>query len=771
MKDTRGLKYLEHTWGIREKGLLEEFCVGYVNGTLLEVLPSEGDVIEVLKRMGVLTSRGQETLYHCVTIPLRDLSNAIVGLYGKKIEPKEGASEELFLPSPPRGILNWQAAKRSQSLLLTPTILEGLRLYQEGFRNTMPCYGKKGPIQDHFDLFTRFSVKETYCVHTPNDAGKGWAREVETALTGKGLRVYPVELPEKDVVVYFKRHTPEEFEELLKAANPKSLERSDLISKREEALYEESPVGFRVAYGGRLYEVKGIQRQGTQLKATIKASKHPPSATSPFELSTIDLYSHRSREGFARLLSGLFTEKVELLQEDLQRLLLRVEGFSPVRSSGHAIEPTGEERDEALRFLKSPSLLTEVLQDLETLGYTGEQTNKTVGFLAAVSRKLEEPLSLVIQSRSAAGKSALQEALLSLLPPEDYVKYTRLTDQALFYKEEDSLVHKILALEEARGMGGASYSIRAIQSSGQILVASTAKDSLTGKMKTYEYRVKGPAGVWMTTAQTELDQEMLSRCLTLSIDESQPMTERILKKQREEETLEGLLKKVTREKLLRKHQAAQRLLKPLRVVNPYASHLLFPSESLRARRDQKKYFALIKAVALLHQHQREIKTVAHQGEEISYIEVTLEDIETATRLARPVLERTAEELSPPSRTLLSIIRDKVTKECAHKKIEPREYPFTRRMVREWAGWSDWQVREHLKELVNLEFLRSRQGSWGREYLYELSGEEGPQHGLQLPDIEALRERVRIISSQPQARAPHASSHPLARAPAGRRVTL
>ena len=109
--------------------------------------------------------------------------------------------------------------------------------------------------------------------------------------------------------------------------------------------------------------------------------------------------------------------------------------------------------------MKDPFLLNRVLQDLETIGLTGEKGNRLMGYLAAASRKLEEPLSILIQSRSAAGKSALQDALLALLPPEDYVKYTRLTGQALFYKEEDSLEHKLLAIEEEQGARDASYSM------------------------------------------------------------------------------------------------------------------------------------------------------------------------------------------------------------------------------------------------------------------------------------------------------------------------
>ncbi|CAB1058574.1 DNA primase, phage associated, partial [Olavius sp. associated proteobacterium Delta 1] len=268
-----------------------------------------------------------------------------------------------------------------------------------------------------------------------------------------------MELPDKDVNVFFKRHTPEQFEQLLKKANPKSLEQSDKVRKRVQSLYKQTDHGFIVGYGERQYEIKGIQRGDTQLKATVKVSKDVQ-GNLPFELTTIDLYSSRSRSWFTRLCADLFEAAQELIKEDLGRILTLVEEYKPKEKKATRQELTKTEKQEAFKLLKSKDIFSEILSDLETMGVTGEQTNKLVGYLAAVSRKLDEPLSVLIQSRSAAGKSTLQDAILSLVPEEDYVKYTRITDQALFYKDEDSLVHRILAIEEEMGMGGAAYSIR-----------------------------------------------------------------------------------------------------------------------------------------------------------------------------------------------------------------------------------------------------------------------------------------------------------------------
>jgi DNA primase len=400
-------------------------------------------------------------------------------------------------------------------------------------------------------------------------------------------------------------------------------------------------------------------------------------------------------------------------------------------------------------LLKNPDMFSEILADLETIGVTGEKTNKLVGYLAAVSRKTDEPLSVLIQSRSAAGKSTLQDAVLSLVPDEDYVKYTRITDQALFYKDEDSLVNKILAIEEEVGMGGAAYSIRNIQSSKKITVAATGKDTATGKMKTEEYTVNGPVAVMITTTAAELEGETASRFLFLTIDESEKMTAAIHKMQRQAETLDGLVKKKKSEHIIKKHHTAQRLLKPLAVVNPFTEYLSYPNRSLRTRRDHKKYLGLIRTVAYLHQYQRKIQTVEVEGKPVEYIEVTLDDIEAANRLANEVLGQCLDELAPPSRTLLTGIYNMVKDMVGKRQCPIDEVYFTRRQIREHTGWTDWQVKAHIKQLEELEYLHVRVGARGKEYAYALNykgqGEETGKCYLNLTPVDEIKKLIKAAN--------------------------
>jgi hypothetical protein len=154
----------------------------------------------------------------------------------------------------------------------------------------------------------------------------------------------------------------------------------------------------------------------------------------------------------------------------------------------------------------------------------------------------------------------------------------------------------------------------------------------------------------------------------------------------------------------------------LAVVNPYAPQLAFPATSLRARRDHKKYLNLIKAIAFLHQYQREVKTHQEGAETLAYIEVEPSDVEKANALVGEVLGRTLDEVSAPGRALLGEIR--------RMSGKAPEKHFTRRQIREACGWSDFQVKTHLGELVELEYLYVAEGRKGKEYVYELAGEAG-----------------------------------------------
>ena len=89
---------------------------------------------------------------------------------------------------------------------------------------------------------------------------------------------------------------------------------------------------------------------------------------------------------------------------------------------GLAQRRTRWQQDTKAPLLTAPDLVDRILLDFAAMGVVGEESNKLTGYLAAVSRLLDRPLALLIQSASAAGKSSLMDAVLDLVPEEDLVR-------------------------------------------------------------------------------------------------------------------------------------------------------------------------------------------------------------------------------------------------------------------------------------------------------------------------------------------------------------
>jgi len=190
-------------------------------------------------------------------------------------------------------------------------------------------------------------------------------------------------------------------------------------------------------------------------------------------------------------------------------------------------------------------------------------------------------------------------------------------------------------------------------------------------------------------------------------------------------------------------QNAQRLIKPMRIANPYAKHLTFTSGRTRTRRDHEKYLTLIDTIALLHQHQR--KPIIHTlgDKQIEMLPVTLDDIEAANTLAPEVLGRSLDELPPQTRRLLDYIKKLIREKMEIKGERQEVLSFSRRELRDQTGWSEFQVRMHLERLDSMEYVAKRSGKQGSLYKYELladAKEETKAYHIGLIDTEKLRKK-------------------------------
>ncbi len=484
-----------------------------------------------------------------------------------------------------------------------------------------------------------------------------------------------------------------------------------------------------VTIGPRAYRVLNLEKCTSQgkMQVNVKVSGRNVRGEWCYHGDSFDMENYRHRANFAKQTAHELATKEETIHRevgqlwtrlyDLQRELIR-KALTPTEEKTIM---TPEEQAAATELLRDPRLLDRVLEDFDKCGVVGEETNKKVSYLAAVSRLLQKPLAIVVQSASAAGKSSLMEAVLDFIPEEHREEYSAMTSQALFYMGEKNLKHKILAVSEEEGAQRAAYALKLLQSEGVLNIASTGKDPVSGKHVTHEYRVEGPVMICLTTTAQEIDEELVNRCIVLTVNEEREQTRAIHRKQREARTTEGLWARRDRAKIIRLHRNAQRLLRPIEVANNLMREEEdFPDTMTRTRRDHVKMLTLIDAIALLHQQQREIKTETRNGETLEYIEATKADVKLAQQLMYQVIMPSLDELPQHTRRLLVLIGQMVQQECERLQIEPEEFRFTRRIVRQFTKWGDTQLRVHLRRLEEMEYLILRHGgSQGQVFVYQL----------------------------------------------------
>ncbi|CAG0929101.1 DNA primase [Rhodocyclaceae bacterium] len=716
----------------------------------------------------------------------------------------------------PRGVWNLAALAASREIILCEALIDALTFWCAGYRNVTTAYGAEGFSDEMLDAMKRHGTRRVLIAFDRDEAGERGAEKVAERLMAVGIECFRIQFPKgMDANEYALKVIPAQrslgiaIRRALwmgKGAPPPAMPPADApaaapmpdpepVAVAAEAApaapavpplaAEETPepatpladapaspmppvscaevpcevteAAVHFSFHDRRYRVRGLAKNagGEVLKVNLMASRQEA-----FFVDSLDLYSARQRGSFVTQAALELQLTDDIVRADVGRVLRKLEDLqeaalarSLTAEEAGGVALSAEEQAEALALLRAPDLIERIGADLAACGLVGEETNKRVGYLAAVSRKLDRPLGIVIQSSSAAGKSSLMDAVLAFVPEEDQVKYSAMTGQSLFYMGETNLRHKVLALVEEEGASRASYALKLLQSEGELTIASTGKDPASGNLITQQYRVEGPVALLVTTTARDIDEELINRCLVLAVDEGRGQTRAIHRLQRERRTLEGLMAKREKESLIRLHRNAQRLLRPLDVLNPYAQYLTFPDQTTRLRRDHEKYLTLIDTIAFLHQHQREVKSCRRGERTIDYIEATLADIELANAIAHDVLGRSLDELPPQTRRLLMLIDGFVATEAERLAAKRCDVRFSRRSLREAICWGDTQLRLHLERLVDLEYVLARRDGPGGKFVYELAyavADESRAQVAGLIDVATL-EALAATPAMPKSR--------------------
>ena len=740
--------------GLDASVLLDRFELGVANRTLGLWLPDRqvaagARVRGALQRCGVLKPSGHEALAGSLVVPVRDGSGVVVQLYGRKLadQQREGVPLHVWLPGPQRGVFNLDGVRGAEEVVLCGSLIDALTVWCAGVPAVTAACGDD-LTDELLQALAGAGVLRVRLAFAATSLGDARAQAAALRFSSVGIDVQRVAWPAgRDANALCVQSGLSAVSGALAEATPFAAVASPTPASAavEVALALDAPASDAPAceaaadacevsaeqvvlrFEDRRYRVRGLARAlgAESMKVNVLVSAGDPATSAALHIDTLDLYQAKARDAFVRQAASALSIDATVIARDVSRMLLRLEtlqadAITAAVTATPAL-PALSAADEAagLALLRDPDLVRRIVRDVAAVGVVGEDGNALLGYLACVSRKLEKPLAVLIQSTSAAGKSTLMDALLSLMPEAERVHYSAMTGQSLFYLGEGDLRHKILAIAEEEGVRQAAYALKLLQSQGELTIASTGKDPQTGKLVTEEYRVQGPVMLCLTTTAIDIDEELLNRCLVLSIDESRAQTEAIHVRQRQARTLAGLVASREGDAVRRSHRAAQALLRPLAVVNPFAETLTFRSATTRTRRDHAKYLTLIDAIALLHQQQRPVRTAVAGEGVFEYIEATAADIALADTLLVQVMGAALEELPAQTRRVLGVIVALVQACMRERRHARSDVRFTRREVRAEAGMTDTALRVHLERLVTLEYLLVHRGQRGQSFVYEL----------------------------------------------------
>ena len=530
--------------------------------------------------------------------------------------------------------------------------------------------------------------------------GKDIIDNVEEENFPEEVQVLPAEMKEE------KKETPEgETEEKTKGGK---------INVRKEGLFTVFETG------GVSYRIGGIKPLFvTSLRVNIRAGNGKVSY-----YDSIDLYASRGRSSFAQGLYRTWGISPERVETDLIRILelLEKERDERLLRKDKTVknELTEEERMMGMNLLRDRNIFRRITEDMSCMGYVGEELNKILLYLCASSRKLDDPISVLIISQSASGKSYLVDTVKRLMPPEDVVAVTSLSDQALNYI--DDLMHKFLILGEAVHSDVIEYQIREMLSGKELSRLVTVKDPESGKMQSEVVRTPVVVSSVMSGTNRAINPENASRCFVVNTDESAEQTQRIQENQRYKYSLEKLKGgNEEKERIIKTHRAAQKLLRKVNIVNDFAPLLNFPVKLMRTRRDHERFMDLIACVCFLRQYQKKEET----EDGVTYIRCDLEDYSVAYKImVEGVLSSTMRELPAGAQILYEQMRNLAKKEAEIQELDVTEISMTQRQIREYTGQSQQSVKMGIRQLIDFEYINVVKGGGERiKGFYRIKNDE------------------------------------------------
>jgi DNA primase len=618
-------------------------------------------------KLGVLKESRQNTIVpkfrNCVLFFTKNDKGQVIDIYGRSIKPN-GEGKHFYLNGKHLGIYPGYAEPQTKKLILTEALIDCATLEQQDEITKdfalLSLYGTNGLTQEICENIKSLPELEEVILFFDGDkAGEAAAIKVAEKLRERKpeLSITKVETPQdEDVNSLLDSHDKEILHHLIKER--KIVENSE-TGELSGGVPEPSPVG---AQAGRLNtsNTNKLTYSESSLLFTIwggvekdnihrlKINLHVQIEEDSFRYyqDDVNLYSNGQLQRYIKGAAEELETSTTLLKTTIRNLKQEIEAYrlQQIEQEQKALKPklykmSTAEQKAAERFLKSKNLVKNTLNGISKSGLVGEKQNGLLLYFLYLSRLFDEPLHAIIFGKSGSGKTYLQTKVSDCLPEESVRTITSLTENTLYYSAKDFWKHKLLLIEDLEGVYNAFLPLREFMSKQSISKLTTDKDAKGNNVQKV-LMVEGPICVSGATTQGSIYEDNANRSFLLHIDESNNHMKEVMDYQRKLQA--GLINEQEQSQNRQLLKNAQRLLRKVKVINPYAPKLDIPDCVFKKLRTNMHYLKLIEIIAFYHQYQREWKK---DQEGKPYIETTLEDIELANWLVKDTLIRKSDELS------------------------------------------------------------------------------------------------------------------------------
>ena len=693
----------------------------------------------------------------CILFPLKSKDNKIISLYGRSISNDED-SRHFYLPNR-KGLYPGYPKPSTNKLILTESIIDAASLLQQEAITeqyaVLALYGTNGLTDEHLQSIQQLNqLTELLLMLNADDAGKAATakhaqtlhqllpettisvvnlpdgEDVNSVLQGHddpGIlqhlinerEIFSFQLKKENLLT---EHTPESYTPPNSSVSPTPQPSTTpalptlpsdtkfLTNNPEHLIYDNCELRIEVLGG---IKITGLDRMRVTLKVLHKQKVKQP------VWHSLDLYHHGQREQAVEVITDSFDTATSSTMHTLAELTSALETYRLQRIEALQQKPeqvkemSAAERQAALKELQHPYLLQRTAQLLEQCGIVGEQQNSMISYLIYCTRKQPIPLHVMFLGSSGSGKTYLQERISELMPPEDRIEITQITDNALYYFKQEELKHKLILIEDLDGAMTVFYPLRELQTKRRISKTVTLKDS-KGNLKTITLTVEGPVCVSGCTTKEKIYEDNANRCILLYTDMSKDQDKRI--NQYQTKLSAGEINHEREQQYQRLFQNMQRMLRPITIINPYAKYIQLPEAVFKPRRTMTLLLGFIEAVTFYHQYQREVKK---DSSGTLYIETSASDIEQAFTLLKEVLFSKSDELTRATRDFFERLKSYMQ--------ENQLTSFKAQDMRRLFRMEPRTIQRYMKELVQYGQLKRIYGVKGRSgFEYGLTDGDGYQ---------------------------------------------